>query len=276
MKRVLHHFGRLLVLAIFLYAAWLLYERLKHYTPEQIFDAVRGIPRWHIVAASLLTVFNYLILVGYDWFAVRWVRAGNVSLGKIALASFTGYAFSYNFGATLFGTSIRYRLYSAWGVPLLKIVDLLLILGLTFWFGVFALAGVVFIASPLPIPEKLRHIPLALHSTFWLGLLMLVIAGALVAFIALRQKRVKPFGWQTFWTGVLTLVGLVLAVARFPLPAGAQSSRQHVLAGRRAAIDRDGIRRAERLAPQTRSCFWLAYSPAAAEADGVPDCHCLR
>ena len=30
-------------------------------------------PTWHIVAASLLTVLNYVILVGYDWLAVRWV-----------------------------------------------------------------------------------------------------------------------------------------------------------------------------------------------------------
>ena len=40
----------------------------------------------------------------------------------------------------LAGTSIRYRLYSVWGVPPLKILQLLVILGLTFWFGVFALA----------------------------------------------------------------------------------------------------------------------------------------
>ena len=72
------------------------------------------------MAASLLTVLNYAILVGYDWFAVRWVGEKDLPLRKIALASFTGYAFSYNFGATLFGTSIRYRLYSAWGMPLLK------------------------------------------------------------------------------------------------------------------------------------------------------------
>ena len=82
-----------------------------------------------------MTVVNYLILVGYDWFAVRWVGEKQLPLRKIALASFTGYAFSYNFGATLFGTSIRYRLYSAWGMPLRKILDLLVILGLTFWFG---------------------------------------------------------------------------------------------------------------------------------------------
>ena len=87
-----------------------------------------AIPLWHVALASLLTVLNYIILIGYDWFAVRWVGVKDLPLRKIALASFTGYAFSYNFGATLFGTSIRYRLYSAWGVSMRKILDLLVIL----------------------------------------------------------------------------------------------------------------------------------------------------
>ena len=113
MKRALHIFGRALILLIFLAAAWLLYERLKKYSWQEICDALAGIPPWHIGVAALLTVLNYAILVGYDWFAVRWVGVKDLPLRKIALASFTGYAFSYNFGATLFGTSIRYRLYSA-------------------------------------------------------------------------------------------------------------------------------------------------------------------
>ena len=33
-------------------------------------------------------------------------------------------------------------------MPLLKIVKLLVILGVTFWFGVFTLAGVVFAVAP--------------------------------------------------------------------------------------------------------------------------------
>jgi uncharacterized membrane protein YbhN (UPF0104 family) len=101
-------------------------------------------------------------------------------LRKIALASFAGYAFSYNFGATLFGTSIRYRLYSAWGVPLLKIVKLLVILGLTFWFGVFGLAGVVFVVTPFSIPAGLNHLKLPFAHTFWVGVALLLIAAAML------------------------------------------------------------------------------------------------
>jgi phosphatidylglycerol lysyltransferase len=196
MRRFLHVLGRVLILLVFLGAAWLLYHRLKAYSLQQIRDALANIPWWHIVAASVLTVLNYAILVGYDWLAVRWVGEKDLPLRKIALASFTGYAFSYNFGATLFGTSIRYRLYSAWGVRLLKILDLLLILGLTFWFGVFTLAGVVFVAAPLPIPKQLRHLNLPVEGTFWLGVVLLLLSAGYVSFSALRRRPLKLFGWQ--------------------------------------------------------------------------------
>ena len=71
---------------------------------------------------------------------------------RVAFAALTSYPFSYNFGATLAGVPLRYRLYSSWGIPLTKIVQLLVILALTFWFGVFFIAGVLFVFAPLRIP----------------------------------------------------------------------------------------------------------------------------
>jgi phosphatidylglycerol lysyltransferase len=218
MNRFLHLFGRLLILFVFLGAAWLLYDRLKEYSYEQIRDALAEIRPVHIAAAALLTVLNYVILFGYDWLAVRWIGEKDLPLRKIALASFTGYAFSYNFGATLFGTSIRYRLYSAWGVKLLKILDLLVILGLTFWFGVFTLAGIVFMAAPFHIPKELKdnlervNVRLPFDQTFWVGALLLFLALLYVAFAALRRKPLILFGWQVPVPPLkLTLYQIVIA-----------------------------------------------------------------
>ena len=213
MNRLASHFGRLLVLLVFLVAAWLLYDRLKEYTFAQIQEAIATMPTWHIVAASLLTVLNYVILIGYDWLAVRWVGEKDLPLRKIALASFVGYAFSYNFGATLFGTSIRYRLYSAWGVPLLKIVELLVILGLTFWFGVFTLAGVVFVVAPLSIPAGLHHMKLPFAHTFWVGVVLLLSVLGYVALDALYYRRpMRFFRWRVSLPPLrLTLYQIVIA-----------------------------------------------------------------
>ena len=193
MKRFLHIFGRLLIVMVFLGAAWLLYDRLKHYTFAQVWNAVAAISVWRLLTAALLTVLNYIILIGYDWFAVRWVGEKSLPVRKIALASFTGYAFSYNFGATLFGTSIRYRLYSAWGVSIRKILDLLVILGLTFWFGVFTLAGVVFIAVPFRVPKQLQELRLPFEGTFWVGVVLLSLAAGYVLISAFSARLSKLF-----------------------------------------------------------------------------------
>ena len=201
-KLFLRFFGHLLVLLVFLGAARLLYVELNK--PEYSFANIKaGLHlilvkhTWRIVVASLLTVLNFVILVGYDWFAVRYVGVKNLPLRKIALASFITYAFSLNFGASLFGTSIRYRLYSAWGVPLIKIVELLVILGLTFWFGVFTLAGIVFTLAPFEIPADLLedlHIH-SFHHTFWVGIVLLMVSGSYVLLSAFCRKPIRLWRW---------------------------------------------------------------------------------
>lgn len=146
-KRVFRLLGPLIIGLVFLAAIWLLYHELKNYRLGDIGAKLWDITPLGMAVALGLTVVNYLILIGYDWLAVRYVGQ-KLPLRRISLVSFCGYACSYNFGATLAGTTIRARLYAAWGVPALKILQLLVILGLTFWFGLFSLAGVVFLIAP--------------------------------------------------------------------------------------------------------------------------------
>jgi uncharacterized membrane protein YbhN (UPF0104 family) len=196
----LSFFGRFLVFLVFLGAARLLYVELNkpEYSLANIVADLRRIAAkraWWVVLASLLTVLNFVILVGYDWFAVRYVGVKNLPLRKIALASFITYAFSLNFGASLFGTSIRYRLYSAWGVPLIKIVELLVILGLTFWFGVFTLAGIVFTVAPFEIPATLGKL-IPFQNTFWVGVMLLMVSGSYVLLSAFCRKPIRIWRWR--------------------------------------------------------------------------------
>jgi uncharacterized membrane protein YbhN (UPF0104 family) len=194
--------GPLLILLLFAAAVYLLSTQLTA-------DKVRGIARRFaamirtspgtIVLAVGLTALNYLILVGYDLLAVRYAGV-SLSLRRIALASFTAYTCGYNFGSTLAGTSVRYRLYSAWGVPALKIVELLIILALTFWFGMLFLGGIVFIVAPLELPEALCATLARLHLHFSntrpLGVIFLAIALAYVASSALHYASVKLWRWR--------------------------------------------------------------------------------
>ncbi len=216
-KRYLRILGLAVVLLVFALAIRLLYGILQEYSVSDIIDSVRKVQVKWILAALGLTVVNYGILVGYDFLAVRYVREP-MALWKVALASFTGYACSYNIGATLAGTSIRYRLYSAWGMSPLKILQLLVILGLTFWFGVFALAGVIFTVDPPAAPhldganvaatlphhhhyhdevlkQAVKHLQRLFQYMRPVGIILLALALAYLAMAAWHKGSVRLFRW---------------------------------------------------------------------------------
>src|SRR5207248_7764969 len=97
---------------------------------------------------------------GYDALSLRYV--GRVlSYRRIARASFISYAVSHNLGfAWLTGGSVRYRLYSSWGLSALEVTKVVAFAGATFWLGFLAVGGLSFLLQPLPIPEGL-HAPFA-------------------------------------------------------------------------------------------------------------------
>jgi uncharacterized membrane protein YbhN (UPF0104 family) len=107
---------------------------------------------------------------------------------------------------------MRYRLYSAWNIPLAKIVQLLVILAFTFWFGVFALAGALFVLMPLRIPPReLQSILVDLHDKLGdeaarlfgalfansrpFGFVLLALAAAYVGTSLLHRGSLKIFRW---------------------------------------------------------------------------------
>ena len=206
-KYLLRFLGPCLALLVFGLALRLLYGIVKGYSLAEVVASVKQIPPGWIAAAVVMTVINYIILVGYDYLAVRYVGEP-LGLGKIAFASFAGYACSYNIGATLAGTSIRCRLYSAWGMSPLRILQLLVILGLTFWFGVFALAGVIFVVDPPQVPlgnhaELVGQLHHAAHHTT----------------DALVHNVLNWLSWLSQYMRPLGVVLLVLAVAYVALAA---------------------------------------------------------
>src|SRR5262245_5147982 len=126
--------------------------------------------------------------MGYDLIGVRSI-GHPLLLRRVALASFAGFATSYNFGAILGGTPVRVRLYSSWGLSAAEIVQLLVAIGTTFWVGVFALAGVMFVADPFPIPPG---VPLPFATVRPIGIVLVVIASG---YLALPLFWKKPFVW---------------------------------------------------------------------------------
>ena len=161
-EKVRNGIGHGLVLLVFLGAVWMLLHELKDpegkpYTVGDILDQLRLIPTSRFLLSLALMVFSYVVLFGYDVLALISIGR-SLPLWRVAIAAFVGHCCSFNFGAILGGTTVRYRLYSLWGLSGVDIVKLLLVLGVTFWVGALALAGVMFWWQPINIPDKL-HLP---------------------------------------------------------------------------------------------------------------------
>ncbi|MBI3861648.1 MAG: bifunctional lysylphosphatidylglycerol flippase/synthetase MprF [Planctomycetia bacterium] len=217
MRRIGKWLGPILVLGVLAGALYLLHHELHKYKYSDVKESLSAIPVWKLAACAGLTTLNYLILIGYDLVGVRSI-GHPLPLRRVALASFTGFAMSYNFGALFGGTPVRIRLYSSFGMSAAEIVKMMVAIGTTFWVGVFALAGVMFIVDPMPIPEALH---VAISNVRPIGIVLLVLA---IAYVCLPLVWKKPLRWGEHEVSIpatpTLLMQLVVSAADLAVAAG--------------------------------------------------------
>jgi phosphatidylglycerol lysyltransferase len=206
----LHSLGPLFGLLLFAVALWVLHHELKAYHLKDILCHLHELPAHRLFLALLLTVLSYLTLTCYDTLAVRYIQRP-IPYGKTALASFIGYSFSNNTGFSMIaGASVRYRLYSTWGLSTFEITRLVAFCTLTFWLGFFTIAGGVFLSEPMMIPGALHHLPFASVRPIGAIFLMFVVSYVLVTMF--RKKPLVIRDWKFNLPSVRLLV-VQLAVA---------------------------------------------------------------
>ena len=127
MQRYLRFIIPLVVVVVFVAALWLLHQELREYHLRDVIASLEQIPASHLALAVLLTVLNYTVLIGYDLIATRHIGR-RLPFQQVAFASFLGYVSAYNFGSLLGATTVRYRLYSSWGLSTVEIVKLIAML----------------------------------------------------------------------------------------------------------------------------------------------------
>jgi phosphatidylglycerol lysyltransferase len=187
--------NRILILvapALFLVALVVLYHELKVYHLKDILQNLKEFSAYQIHLAIILTIINYLIMTFYDVLALRYVKHP-LPVTKIGFASFIGYAFSNNLGLSMIsGGSVRYRLYSLWGLSLIDITRIITFCTATLWIGFFSLAGIVFLVEPQILPARLNF---PFHSVYPLGVVFLLIVAAFVfsSLIIKRPLRIKDW-----------------------------------------------------------------------------------
>jgi uncharacterized membrane protein YbhN (UPF0104 family) len=161
----------LLGVLLFSVSVWAITKQLQQYSYQDIVNSLKMTESDRLVLALIFVALNYLVLTGYEVLACRHIRHP-LPYPQVALVAFTSYAVSNSIGFALFtGSAIRYRLYLAWGLSSVEIAQVIAFSNLSFWLGMSAVGGVLFLIEPLAIP-KLLHLPFT--SVHPLGILLLV------------------------------------------------------------------------------------------------------
>ena len=210
--------GSILGALLFAAALWVLRHELRAYSYREVMDALRALPHWRLALGFLLTAASYLVLTGYDALAFRYLGLA-LRYRQIALASFLGYAFSHNVGASFIGGgAVRFRLYSSWGLSATEIATIVAFNGITFWLGFLLLAGIALVFEP---PALLPALGLSARAGPVLGAVGLGVVAAYVAWSAFRRT---PLRWGTFELRIpplpLTAVQIALSAFDWTLAAG--------------------------------------------------------
>jgi phosphatidylglycerol lysyltransferase len=209
--KLLHIAGPLLSLVLFALSLWVLHRELKAYHIQDIIRDFQELPAGRLMPGMIFTLLSYFVMTGYDVLALRYIKY-KLAYRKIVLASFIAYAFSTNLGLSgLAGGSVRYRLYSTWGLSALEITRVVAFCSVGFWLGFLLLSGAVFLLEPMAIPLSL-HIPFG--SVRPLGVVFVGAVTAYFLWTALWKRPLKFFGWEFSLPSVRLFIAQV-AVALF-------------------------------------------------------------
>jgi phosphatidylglycerol lysyltransferase len=198
-----------LALALFAGAAAILHRELSHYSYHDLMRAARGIPPRRLALAIGCTVLAYAVLPGYDAMALRYIRF-RLPLHRTAFGSFIAYAFSQLLGFPLLtGGSVRYRLWSAWGLSSTEIARAVSFVAFSFALGMIAVTGLVLALEPARV-ALILGLPYGSLRPIGLACLALV---ALYAWWSLGRRRALRVGRWTLPAPEPGLVGAQLAVS---------------------------------------------------------------
>jgi phosphatidylglycerol lysyltransferase len=209
----------LLGIAVLALALSALHHELRGVTYAELTHAVRAVSRPRLLAAVALTLLAYLALTGYDALALQYVDH-RLPAPRTILVSVIAYAFSQTLGLpVLTGGSIRYRFWSAWGLPATQIAQAIGFSAVTFWLGFLAIAGATLAFAPLPAALA-DWLPLALlRPAGWL--LLAVVAGYLAWNVIRRGTGVTLREWTVSVPGPrLAASQLGISVLDWSLAAG--------------------------------------------------------
>jgi uncharacterized membrane protein YbhN (UPF0104 family) len=195
---------------LFAGAVYVLRSELRQHSLQEILAELRSFPRVRLVLAVLATGLGYLALAGYDAISLAYLDR-RLPARRIIYAAFLGYAFANSLPLSVVtGATVRYRLYSQWGLARDQAARVVTLNTITYAVGLLATAGVALAIQPVLLPGFL-HLPL--RSARPIGFACLVVVAAYLAWSS------RPGGDLRIWHWDLPRPTLGRAVAQIGVSA---------------------------------------------------------
>jgi uncharacterized membrane protein YbhN (UPF0104 family) len=174
-------------------AVYVLRSELRQHPLHEILSELRSFPPIRLVLSLVLTVLGYLSLAGYD--AVSLAALGRrLPFRRVAYAAFLGYAFANSLPLSVVtGATVRYRLYSQWGLGVSEAGRVMTLNTVTYVVGLLTSAGLAFAVQPLLVPGFLR---LPLHTARPIGFACLAIAAGYLAWSSRPGGDLRLWRWE--------------------------------------------------------------------------------
>ncbi|HET8726466.1 MAG TPA: bifunctional lysylphosphatidylglycerol flippase/synthetase MprF [Alphaproteobacteria bacterium] len=177
--------GLIFGLLVFGLALVALHHLLAEFQYREVVEHLRSLSWAAVAGAVALSAISYLTLAGYDLSALHYVGA-RLPFRTVFYASFTGYAISNNLGFTMLsGGSVRYRVYSAAGLPMPDVARVIVFCSVTFTVGICAVGSAGFFLQPDLVARLLRLPVLVVQGIA--GLLIAILFGTLIVSMVLRR-----------------------------------------------------------------------------------------
>ncbi|HML13502.1 MAG TPA: lysylphosphatidylglycerol synthase domain-containing protein [Xanthobacteraceae bacterium] len=186
-SRLIDRLVAVATIAIFCIAIAVLVREFANISPREVLDRLATLPRSQILAAVGLTAASYLLLTGYDFLALRYIGR-RLRVRDVLFAGFTAFAFSNNIGFQLLsGGSIRYRIYSRFGLAPVEIGEIVVFCTVTYALGAVTVGGLLAWLDPAELAAA-AHVPRPLLSAG--GTILLAVSVAYLAVVAVWRKPV--------------------------------------------------------------------------------------
>ena len=188
---------------MFAAAIFIVHREIEAYHWQDIRHALQSFPVLLMTMCGVLTLLSYIALSFYDYLALEYAGE-KLPYRRVLFASFLSYAISNNVGqAWLSGGSMRYRLYSGWGMPGISIAKIVLFCTVSYFLGAATVIVAGYVLSPDHTSITNRLPPGSVQMAVMLCSILLIGWWSLIAFFR------KPVTIRSF---SLSIPGFSLAL----------------------------------------------------------------